>query len=178
MRNEEPGISRVTDILIRTMEPADLESVLRIEEESFPHPWTRDQFMNEINGGSVSRCHVAVRKTEEGRGAAGKEATPAGSVVGFVMAWLVSDELHITNLAVAPEARRCGVAAALLSHTIREAVRQGAVWCQLDVRVTNTPARELYSRLGFKPLGTRKRYYRNGEDAVVMGKELVSDSGA
>ena len=158
--------------LIRPMAPLDLDSVIRIEKQSFPHPWTRAQFMTELQREAVSRCHVAVMGDDED-GTVQNASSTKGPVVGFIMAWLVEDELHITNLAVAPEARRGGVAAAILEHSIREATELGAAWCQLDVRASNTPARELYSRFGFKPLGTRKGYYLNGEDAVVMGKDLT-----
>jgi ribosomal-protein-alanine N-acetyltransferase len=153
------------------MLPSDLDTVIRIEEQSFPHPWTFGQFMSELQRESVSRCHVAVMEDHEAYPA--RHTSPGTlSVVGFIMAWLAADELHITNLAVAPEARRCGVASALLEHSIREAVEVGADWCQLEVKVSNTPARGLYMRSGFKPLGIRKGYYHNGEDAVVMGREL------
>lgn len=160
--NNGSGTSKIRPLVIRSMTLSDLDSVVRIEELSFPHPWTRDQFTTELDRGPVSRCHVAVMEDDG-----------TGPVAGFIMAWLVEDELHITNLAVAPEVRRGGVAAVLLEQSILEATELGAIWCQLDVRATNTAARGLYSRFGFKPLGTRKRYYHNGEDAVVMGKELT-----
>lgn len=170
--NGGSDILKIRQPLVRPMATSDLDSVVRIEGQSFPHPWTQDQFLAELQREPVSRCHVAEVGDEE------DDSVPyapsmKGTVVGFIMAWLVVDELHITNLAVAPEARRGGVAATLLEQSIREAVELGAVWCQLDVRASNAPARELYGRFGFKPLGTRKGYYLNGEDAVVMGKELV-----
>jgi len=158
---------------VRPMTPSDLDQVIRIEEQSFPHPWTREQFMTDLERGGVSQCHVAVTGDSENE-IDQDGSSQKGQVVGFVMAWLIVDELHITNLAVAPEARRGGIAAALLKQSIREATELGAVWCQLDVRASNEPARELYTRFGFKPLGTRKGYYQNGEDAVVMGRELGS----
>ncbi len=157
------------------MAPSDLDSVIRIEEQAFPHPWTRDQFMAELQREPVSRCHVAVMRDYEVYSAQNTRSV-MGPVVGFIMAWLVVDELHITNLAVAPEARRCGVAAALLEQSIREATELEAQWCQLDVRASNAPAMELYGQFGFKPLGTRKGYYHNGEDAVVMGRELEKET--
>ncbi|MDF1524827.1 MAG: ribosomal protein S18-alanine N-acetyltransferase [bacterium] len=159
--NSGSGTSKINPLVIRPMTLLDLDSVVRIEDLSFPHPWTRDQFTAELERELVSRCHVAVMEDDG-----------IGPAVGFIMAWLVEDELHITNLAVEPEVRRGGVAAALLEQSILEAIELGAMWCQLDVRATNAAARGLYSRFGFKPLGTRKRYYQNGEDAVVMGKEL------
>ena len=171
--NSGSETSQTRQPLIRPMALSDLDSVIRIEEQSFPHPWTREQFMTELGRKPVSRCHVAVMGDDEVYPVQ-DTSSMKGPVVGFIMAWLVEDELHITNLAVAPEVRRGGVAAAILERSILEAVENGAVWCQLDVRASNTPALELYSRFGFKPLGTRKGYYHNGEDAVVMGKELKS----
>jgi ribosomal-protein-alanine N-acetyltransferase len=158
-------------LLIRAMRPSDLDSIIRIEELSFPQPWSREQFTEEILRGSVSRCLVAIIDKGEGTG---HETDPDHlvPVAGFVMAWLVSDELHITNLAVDPEKRRCGIGAALLERSMLDAVQEGAVWCQLDVRASNKPARSLYTRFGFKKLGVRKGYYTGGEDAVVMAKDL------
>ena len=158
------------EFLIRPMQASDLDQVVGIEELSFPHPWTRDQFTTELEREPFSRCHVPTR---EGAG----DVIQNRAVVGFIMAWLIVDELHINNLAVAPDVRRKGVAAALLDHSIDEAIKMGAAWCQLEVRVLNLPARELYRRFGFKVLGIRKGYYQGGEDALVMGKELVSGSG-
>jgi ribosomal-protein-alanine N-acetyltransferase len=175
LKNKVSDVFKIRYPFIRPMLPTDLDPVIRIEEQSFPHPWTRDQFMSELQRESVSRCHIAVMGDHETYPV--QHASPGeGSVVGFIMAWLVADELHITNLAVAPEARRCGVAAALLEQSIREAVEVGAVWCQLEVKVSNTPARGLYRLFGFKPLGIRKGYYHNGEDAVVMGRDLKPES--
>lgn len=164
------GITQVGEVLIRPMLSSDLDSVISIEELSFLHPWTRDQFMVELGREPISQCHVAVWEGSE-------NVLEKGTIAGFIMAWLVVDELHINNLAVAPEARRNGIAAALLENSFREAIDLGAGWCQLEVRASNTPARGLYRRYGFKPLGKRKRYYLNGEDAVVMAKDLESSQG-
>ena len=156
------------------MEISDLDSVVRIEDLSFPNPWTRDQFLTELQRGPVSHCHVAVMDDSKDTETGNDHPSGTGPIKGFIMAWLVADELHITNLAVAPQMRRCGIAAALLEESVRRGARAGAVWCQLEVRASNSPARELYKRLGFKPLGKRKGYYCNGEDAVVMGRELTT----
>jgi ribosomal-protein-alanine N-acetyltransferase len=151
------------------MQPSDLDQVVGIEELSFSHPWTRDQLNAEFTRGSCSISHVAIWKSIG-------DLLKSGAIAGYIMAWLVVDELYITNLAVAPAVRRAGVAAALLDHTIAEAVNMGTTWCQLEVRAQNVPARELYGRFGFEILGFRKGYYQGGEDAVVMGKDLVSSA--
>jgi len=163
------------EIRIRPMERSDLHSVVEIERSSFPHPWTHNQFLSELCRQSVSRCYVA--RVGRGRGS-DRSGTQSGEerIVGYIMAWLVADECQITNLAVLPGSRRHGVAAALLRCSIDDAVQGGARWCQLEVRSSNTAAKQLYSRFGFKPVVRRKRYYQDGEDAVVMGRELESST--
>ncbi len=146
----------------------DLEGVLSIEEASFPHPWTREQFLEELRRQDLSRCVVAVLPADGPPGLSpGKE-----KVIGFLVAWLVADELHINNLAVAPGFRRSGAASGLLEHVLDQGREEGARWCQLEVSAGNTGAQALYGRFGFQVRGSRKGYYRNGEDAVVMAKEL------
>ena len=88
------------------------------------------------------------------------------------MSWLVADELHVTNLAVSPAHRGLGFAAGLVEHALDDAREKGTVWCQLEVRSSNKPARSLYRKFGFREIGLRKGYYQDGEDAVVMGKDL------
>lgn len=153
---------------IRPLARDDLDEVLLIEMASFSHPWLKEMFEAELDLGEISRCYVALPASETGRGGRNN-----AGICGYLMSWLVADELHITNLAVAPGQRRSGAAEELLSHAIREAVQKGAVWCQLEVRASNAPARRLYEKSGFIGIGIRGNYYQDGEDAVVMGKELI-----
>ena len=92
-----------------------------------------------------------------------------GALVGFLLAWRAADELHLTDLGVAPALRRRGVARALVTELCREDAR--VVF--LEVRESNLPARALYEQLGFTELDRRARYYADtGEDAVVMQRLL------
>lgn len=163
------GFNRAADsqCTIRPFAGGDLDEVLLIEAASFPFPWLREMFEAELARGDVSRCYVALFKHRP-RG----EKEMREEVAGYLMAWQVADELHITNLAVAPSRRRSGLGGALLAHALGEAARNGATWCQLEVRTSNVSARVLYERSGFRSIGVRRGYYQDGEDAVVMGKEL------
>lgn len=158
-----------TRYTIRPLARDDLDEVLLIEMASFSHPWLKEMFQAELDLGEISRCYVALPASETGRGV-GNNA----GICGYLMSWLVADELHITNLAVAPGRRRSGAAEELLSHALREAVPKGALWCQLEVRASNVAARRLYEKFGFMGIGIRRNYYQDGEDAVVMGKNLVN----
>ncbi len=146
---------------LRPMKEQDLAYVLEIERDSFSHPWNESSFREELRRGEISRCVVIEEGSEE-----------PGLIAGFILAWMVADELHITNLAVTPEMRRKGIAVFLLTHLLDMAAEEAATWCTLEVRVSNAAARSLYKRFGFREVGVREGYYIDGEDAVVLGLAL------
>ena len=138
--------------------PDEIDAILAIEEASFTNPWTRDMYVAELKNEGVSFFYLA---RDNGR-----------QIVGFCSFWRVLDELHINNLAVVPEFRRQGVATALLRRVLDEAARFGIRRTMLEVRQSNTPARQLYERFGFVVTGTRSKYYTNPiEDALVLWRE-------
>lgn len=89
-------------------------------------------------------------------------------VVGYALFWHVADEVHLLNVAVAPAHRRRGLGRALLEELVRYAREHAAAKIFLEVRVSNTPAIQLYEAFGFERLDVRKRYYADGEDALDM----------
>ena len=134
------------------MTPADLPAVLCIERQCQPDPWSEAMFLAELENpcASVDLC------TGEGR------------VVGFLCSWLISGELSILNLATAPQQQRQGIAARLLQHCLQRAEGLGLERAWLEVRAGNRPALALYQRFGFTAAGRRKKYYADGEDALVL----------
>ena len=86
---------------------------------------------------------------------------------GFVCAWVVFDELHLLQIAVAPAARRAGLGS-LLHAALLDRCRGRASAGWLEVRADNEAACGLYSRLGWMPVGRRPGYYADGEDALVF----------
>jgi len=103
---------------------------------------------------------------------------PEGPAVGYLDARRVADELHVLALAVVPEARRRGVASALLAAALTEAEAEGAAVCHLEVRAGNAAARAFYARHGFAEVGCRRRYYAEGEDAVLLTRTLAARAAA
>jgi ribosomal-protein-alanine N-acetyltransferase len=90
--------------------------------------------------------------------------------------WIVFDEAHITTIGVDPPYRGRGFGELLLLALIDEAVRRGANWMTLEVRVSNTIAQDLYRKYGFAIQGVRRRYYSdNDEDAYVMWSRSLRD---
>ncbi len=91
-----------------------------------------------------------------------------GALLGYAVLSTVLDEGNLDNIAVAPEARRRGVADALLS-VVTGFGREHLSRLMLEVRASNAPAIALYEKYGFAAVGRRKNYYdAPREDAVLM----------
>ena len=149
----------VQDYIIASSTAADLDAVMAIERISFPRPWERQAFSDELVR-PWARLQVLRRMS-------------TGEVLGFCNYWLVADELHILNVAIHPNQRRHGHAARLLQHILAEAERNKIRVVSLEVRVSNLAAQALYRKFGFRDVGTRPKYYAdNGEDALLMDREL------
>ncbi len=92
-------------------------------------------------------------------------------VLGFAGMWLIIDECHITNIAVHPNYRKLGIGNILMNKIITICKERNITGITLEVRESNTPAKNLYYKYGFKDSGIRKGYYAdNNEDALLMWK--------
>ncbi len=132
----------------------DLDTVVRIEQETFSVPWTRKMFRDELEGNPFASLLVS---------------REAGVIVGYVCYWVIFEELHIMNLAVVTDYQRQGIANAMMSHAIAHACANGAHTAMLEVRVSNVAAVAFYTRLGFQKIALRYRYYVNPvEDAMIL----------
>ena len=121
-------------------------------------PWSRGAFLYEMQQNRVARCWVT---------------RDAGRVVGYLCVWEIADELHVTNIAVRPDARRRGIGRDLLGTAIADARARGFRVVALEVRPSNEEARALYDSFGFHVVGRRRGYYYDtGEDALVMEARL------
>ena len=150
-------------VLLRRAVPADVPALVALERASFSHPWTVAQLEEEVAGGSRGMVLVL-----EGPPGAGRW----GGLRASCAFRLVLDEMHVMNLAVAPPARRRGLARWLLRFAMGRARREGAVRALLEVRAGNREAVALYESLGFRRLGVRREYYHDpDEDALVLVRE-------
>ena len=150
----------MASLSIERMHSADLVDVLVIERASFSMPWSRGAFLYEMEQNQVARCWVG---REDGR------------IVGYVCLWEVADEVHVTNVAVHPDARRRGIARALIESVFARARAAGNRMVLLEVRPTNTEALALYESFGCRVVGRRRGYYYGtGEDALVMESSVAS----
>ena len=133
---------------------AQLEQIQAIERQCFSCPWTIDQLRSQLSDDR----HVFLAAVAEN-----------GAVLGYVGMMFVLDEGYISNVAVAPARRRQGVADALISALMMRAEELGLAFVTLEVRAGNEPAKALYAKHGFVPVGRRKNYYDlPKEDAILM----------
>ncbi|WP_342526295.1 ribosomal protein S18-alanine N-acetyltransferase [Chryseomicrobium sp. FSL W7-1435] len=146
-------------ISFRRMTLDDVDAVWELEKESFPAPWSRDAFVNEMIANRFAYYVVGELET--------------GDLVAFCGMWLVTDECHITNVAVTSRCRGKGLGELLMKEAIRVTKEHGGRVMTLEVRVSNNVAQNLYRKLGFQEGGIRKNYYTDThEDALVMWVEF------
>lgn len=159
-------------IVIERMQDTDLDEVLRIEQASFKYPWKRSFFERDMN---QDFAHQLVARKVRGTGMPGAGADrheTQTQVLGYAIAWEMGDELHLANIAVAPETRCKGVGSRLLRQMMAVGRELGCCRMYLEVRRSNVAAQRFYQRHGFFQTGTRKGYYPDGEDALIMEREL------
>ncbi|MGX9708635.1 ribosomal protein S18-alanine N-acetyltransferase [Laceyella tengchongensis] len=141
-------------VTFRPMELLDLTRIAEVENLSFPTPWPRKAFYNELVLNQFAYYTVVCVD---------------GEIVGYCGFWLILDEAHITNVAIHPDYRGRGLGKRLLLHVMQLARELGATSMTLEVRVSNHVAQALYEQLGFVRSGVRKAYYTdNKEDAIIM----------
>jgi [ribosomal protein S18]-alanine N-acetyltransferase len=93
---------------------------------------------------------------------------------GLILARVAADDAEILTLAVLPEARRNGIATALIHESAMTAAGMGASGLFLEVSVANSAARALYTRTGFAAVGRRPGYYSDRSDALVLRRDLLN----
>jgi ribosomal-protein-alanine N-acetyltransferase len=131
-----------------------LASVLRIEGQVYPRPWSLGLYMSELNLRG-SRHYVVARAK--------------GAVVGYGGLMYALDEAHVATIAVDPAWQRHHIGARLLVNLTRAALAHGSRHMTLEVRMSNGAAQALYRRFGYDTEGIRKNYYaETNEDALIM----------
>ncbi len=138
---------------------SDIDNVMLLEHQSFADPWPRSLYVREVKEGRYSRYYVAETDTPD---------VDPPILVGQAGYWLLGEEAHIVTIAVDPQWRGRRVGKWLLLKLLADVHAHGATLVTLEVRPSNTAALMLYKDLGFDKTGQRKRYYANGEDALIL----------
>jgi ribosomal-protein-alanine N-acetyltransferase len=145
--------------MLRDMTSADVDAVVRIEQEAHLHPWTHGSFNDAIAAGNL--CKVA----EEN-----------GELLGYVVLMPAVDEMQLLDIVVAAQHQCQGLGRGLLTGALKLSRGMGMRRMLLEVRPSNLAALALYRSVGFVEIGLRRGYYpaeNNGrEDAIVMELKL------
>lgn len=141
-------------LAFRRMTTSDLDAVMAIENVIYTHPWTCGNFADSLHAGS--HCWVM-------------EASAV--MVGYAVLNIAAGEAHLLNLSIAAAWQRRGLGLAFLSYLF-DFIKENKVDALfLEVRASNTAARTLYARTGFREIGLRRGYYpahAGREDAIVL----------
>ncbi len=139
-------------MMVEKLTVTHLSQVAELEAVCFADPWSEKALELLVSDGAY-----------------GAVCLQDGSVMAYGGVLWVLDEGQITNIATHPDARRCGMGAAILKHLIAEAKTRGCEQLSLEARVSNIPAIALYERYGFVKMGLRRGFYKHPtEDAYVM----------
>lgn len=145
------------EYIIRDASPEDIGALEELERLCFSIPWTAEQLSSQMPDGE----HEFLT------------ADCGGALLGYVGMMHVLDEGYISNVAVAPSARRQGIGSALIDELLSRAEALALSFVTLEVRQGNEPAKALYEKHGFQAVGVRRDYYAQPkEDAVLMTKFL------
>ena len=162
-------VRRVRDVERRAYGPARPRTNFERDVES-----VSGRYLVAIEPGAPPDPHGRLRRWAGRLGRVRDE--PRERMVGFAGGWLLADQLHVTTVAVHPDAQRRGVATALLLALVDAARGAGIATVALEVRASNEGAQRLYERFGLRRAGTLPGYYRdNAEDAVVMLSPALDD---
>lgn len=144
----------LNDYIISDMKLENIDDVVNIEKVSFKSPWSKDSFVMEIQNNKCARYRVILK---------------GGNVIAYGGMWIIVDEAHITNIAVHPDYRGLGLGNAIVEDMVNLSRSLNITSMTLEVRVSNIPAIELYSKYGFVETARRKGYYADTkEDAIIM----------
>jgi [ribosomal protein S18]-alanine N-acetyltransferase len=147
-------------VALRTASASDIADVVAMERACYSDPWPASSFTALPTNDRV--CFLVARDAQ------------SQTLLGFAIAWHVEDEGELANLAVAADARRRGIGTALLEAVTGDALGRGTSQFYLEVRESNTAARQMYAAAGFEQVGRRKGYYRQPvEDALILRRTLT-----
>ena len=137
--------------MIRIATSNDLADILSIEKKVFKHPWSKEQLSWELNSQPAAENYVMIAR---------------GNMIGYLFSHVVDDDVQILNIAIDIPFQHRGYGKQLLSYFLDQFNEDSSI--HLEVRKSNFPAINLYLKFGFHETGTRKGYYADGEDAIIM----------
>ena len=157
------SLPRAHEAQIRPMCQDDLNVVSAIEAASFPNPWSFDALAFELNQNPFCAAFITELSSE---------------VIGYAFLWVMYEQSHLINIAVAKPFQGRGHGERMLRHLMRYARANGAREMHLEARETNAAAIALYEKYGFSVRGRQNSYYQDGAAAIFMQASLLPEPEA
>ena len=146
------------NLTIIQLEIIHLNDCVDLDQKSLNGLWTKSQWERELS--NPKRICLGVIEVETKK------------LLALCSAWLVLDELQVTFIAVHPMHQRKGLGRFLLSDLIERSKSLQTNHINLEVKYNNDPAKAFYKSMGFKTVGHRSNFYKDGSDALLLNKEL------
>ena len=152
----------IHNLKMRQMQDADLARIMEIETLVYPFPWTLPLFKDCLRVGYTAEI-IALEQ-----------------IIAYGLMSIAASEAQILNVSVHPKWQGSGHGRQMLERLLDIANQKGVQSVFLEVRVSNQAAIHLYDKIGFKQIGVRRAYYRNGdkgrEDALVLAMKMITDN--
>ena len=137
--------------MIRIATSNDLADIFSIEKKVFKHPWSKEQLSWELNSQPAAENYVMIAR---------------GNMIGYLFSHVVDDDVQILNIVIDIPFQHKGYGEQFLSYFLDQFNADSSIY--LEVRKSNFPAINLYLKFGLHETGSRKGYYADGDDAIIM----------
>ena len=144
-------------MILREMTYDDLSTIAALEAELFKEPWSQSDFQRELDENEFANYYIAEID---------------GEVAGYFGLWLLFDQAQITTIGTVKKFQRQHVASFMMEAIDQMCAENECEFLSLEVRVSNTPAQNLYKKFGLEIVSVRKDYYGDHEDAYLMVKAV------
>ncbi|MGF1457968.1 MAG: ribosomal protein S18-alanine N-acetyltransferase [Leptolyngbyaceae cyanobacterium] len=143
-------------VTCRSVMIQDLANVVALDHRCFGGLWSEAAYSREVDSPNSDLLVLAT------------PVNGLAELIGIGCLWAILDEAHITLLGIAPAYQRRGLGRWLLIQLLKCAIARGLTHATLEVRQSNQAALGLYSAFGFRIAGERRRYYTDGETALIL----------
>ena len=137
------------------LEPKDIKQVILLEEQFLGDSLGEEMILNELDNPNV--CFLSAKDNEK--------------VIGYIGAYTFDDSMEILNFVVDEAYQRQGVGSLLFNTLLNMYDKTKSI--VLEVRYNNEKGISFYKKNNFNVISIRKHYYKNGDDAIVMMKEII-----
>ncbi|MEO0986148.1 MAG: ribosomal protein S18-alanine N-acetyltransferase [Cyanobacteria bacterium J06639_14] len=150
----------------RPLTALDLPTILILDQACFGGLWSEAGYQRELDSPNSDLLGLEANSDTE----------KSAEIVGIGCLWAILDEAHITLLGIDPQHRCQGLGQWFLLQLLNHGCERGLTHATLEVRQSNQQAQALYAKFGFRVAGERRRYYADGENALILWRSGLQDT--